>query len=118
MFSDIVYIGVLNTDHYNLAMMMMTEGKHVLCEKPMTMSPTDTAKLISYAKSKKLFLMEGVWSRCFPIYDTIKQMLAAESIGDIHHVVVNFGFNLMDIDRLTFVIFNNTMIGYTKDSKE
>ncbi|EFN80683.1 trans-1,2-dihydrobenzene-1,2-diol dehydrogenase [Harpegnathos saltator] len=98
---EIVYIGAIHTEHYKLAMMMLTEGKHVLCEKPMTMNPIDTTKLITYARNKNLFLMEGVWSRCFPIYDNIKKMLEAGCMGDIHHVSASFGFDLMDVDRIT-----------------
>ncbi|XP_014469127.1 PREDICTED: trans-1,2-dihydrobenzene-1,2-diol dehydrogenase-like isoform X2 [Dinoponera quadriceps] len=97
---DIVYIGAIHTQHYNLAMMMLSEGKHVLCEKPMTMSLADTTKLISYAKSKNLFLMEGVWSRFFPIYDTLRNIVETNEIGDIHHVFANFGVDLQDVDRL------------------
>ncbi|XP_032677284.1 trans-1,2-dihydrobenzene-1,2-diol dehydrogenase-like [Odontomachus brunneus] len=97
---EIVYIGTIHIQHYDLAMMMMSEGKHVLCEKPLTMSLADTTKLISYAKSKNLFLMEGVWSRCFPIYDIIKKKLAEDHIGDIRHVIASFGFDLSDVDRL------------------
>lgn len=106
-FSEIVYIGAIHTQHYVLAMMMLSEGKHVLCEKPLTMSLADTTKLISYAKSKNLFLMEGVWSRCFPIYDAIREKLADGCVGDIRHVFASFGFDLSDVDRIKFVTFSN-----------
>ena len=38
--------------------MMFAAGKHVLCEKPMTMCSKDTAELIATARAKNLFFME------------------------------------------------------------
>ncbi|XP_020289383.1 trans-1,2-dihydrobenzene-1,2-diol dehydrogenase-like [Pseudomyrmex gracilis] len=98
---DIVYIGAINTLHFDIAMMMLEHGKHVLCEKPLTMNLKQTTELIQYARTKKLFLMEAVWSRCFPVYDAIRKELASGSLGDIHQVNVNFGFDLSDIIRVT-----------------
>lgn len=101
-----MYIGAIHTEHYRVAMMMLKAGKHVLCEKPMTMKMSDTYTLTQYAKEHKLFLMEGVWSRCFPIYDSLKQILDANMIGDVKHVSASFGFNASHVDRLKFVIFD------------
>ena len=38
--------------------MMFDAGKPVLCEKPLTTSPEDTATLIKAAKEKGVFFME------------------------------------------------------------
>jgi len=103
-FQDIVYIGSLNPQHFDIAMMMLKHGKHVLCEKPLTMNLKQTTELINYARSKNLFLMEAVWSRCFPVYDVIRKEIASGSIGDIHQVTVSFGFQMPDKERVTFVI--------------
>ncbi|KAL0129798.1 hypothetical protein PUN28_001803 [Cardiocondyla obscurior] len=98
---DIVYIGALNPQHLDIAMLMLKHDKHVLCEKPLTMNLKQTTELINYAKSKKLFLMEAVWSRCFPLYDTIRKELASGNLGDIHQVNVSFGFKMPEKERIT-----------------
>lgn len=82
---------------------MLEHGKHVLCEKPLTMNLKQTTELINYARSKKLFLMEAVWSRCFPIYDAIRKEIASGNVGDIHQVIAAFGFKMPNVDRLMFV---------------
>ncbi|KZC13216.1 PREDICTED: trans-1,2-dihydrobenzene-1,2-diol dehydrogenase-like [Dufourea novaeangliae] len=97
---DVVYIGTLNPQHFEIAKLMLNNGKHVLCEKPLTMNLKQTTELINLAKSKKLFLMEAIWSRCFPAYETIKKEIESGSIGEIYQVVVSFGFKLTDIERL------------------
>lgn len=102
-FKDIVYIGVIHPQHFDIAMLMLQHGKHVLCEKPLTLNLKQTTELINYARRKKLFLMEAVWSRCFPVYDAIRKELASGNIGDIYQVIVSFGFELSNTDRIRFV---------------
>lgn len=97
---DVVYIGVLHPQHLEVAKLMLNHGKHVLCEKPLTMNLKQTTELLNLAKSKNLFLMEAIWSRCFPAYDGIKTMIDSGSIGDIHQVIVSFGFRLTDVPRV------------------
>ena len=55
---DIVYVGTIHPTHYDCCMKMFEYNKHVLCEKPMTMSAIQTKQLIETAQSKRLFLME------------------------------------------------------------
>lgn len=77
-----VYIGVLNPQHYEVAIMMLENGKHVLCEKPFTLNEKQTKKVIDIAKSKNLFIMEAVWSRFFPVYQEVKKLLNSGAIGE------------------------------------
>ncbi|XP_066598077.1 trans-1,2-dihydrobenzene-1,2-diol dehydrogenase-like [Prorops nasuta] len=97
---EIVYIGNLNPQHFEVVKMMLNSGKHVLCEKPMTMNYKQTSELIKIAKEKKLFLMEAIWSRCFPTYDIIKREIESGNIGDVHQVIASFGFAMTEVQRL------------------
>ncbi|XP_076296422.1 trans-1,2-dihydrobenzene-1,2-diol dehydrogenase [Lasioglossum baleicum] len=97
---DIVYIGAIHPMHYEIAKLMLNNGKHVLCEKPLTMNYKQASGLIDLAKSKKLFLMEAIWSRCFPAYEILQREIQSGSIGEVYQVLVSFGFNLSDVDRL------------------
>jgi dihydrodiol dehydrogenase / D-xylose 1-dehydrogenase (NADP) len=72
---DVVYIGSINPHHLKLAKLALDNGKPVLCEKPLCMNVRETKELIEYARSKKLFLMEAIWSRFFPSYLRIKEEL-------------------------------------------
>ncbi|XP_008557626.1 trans-1,2-dihydrobenzene-1,2-diol dehydrogenase [Microplitis demolitor] len=97
---EIVYVGTLNPQHLEVAKMMLSHGKHVLCEKPLTMNLKQTKELISFARSKGLFLMEAIWSRCFPVYQAVKDAIKAGEIGDVKQVIVSFGFAMEHVDRL------------------
>lgn len=98
---DIVYIGNLNPDHFSIAKMMLEAGKHVLCEKPMTMNLSDTEKLVALAREKKLFLMEAIWSRFFPAYEQLRKEIQAGTIGDPLLVEATFGVHLQGVERVT-----------------
>ncbi|KAK9298590.1 hypothetical protein QLX08_008171 [Tetragonisca angustula] len=95
---DVVYVGTLHPQHFDVAKLMLRHGKHVLCEKPLTMNLKQTTELINLANEKKLFLMEGIWSRCFPIYEILRKQI--QSIGQIHQVLVSFGFKMPHVERL------------------
>lgn len=99
--TEVVYIGTLNPSHLELGKMMLSAGKHVLCEKPLTMNLKQTKELIDFARSKNLFLMEAIWSRCFPTYEILRKEIASGSIGEVKQVIVPFGFKLDEVDRVT-----------------
>lgn len=90
----------MNPQHYEVAALMLENGKHVLCEKPLTLNQKQTKKLVQLAKEKNLFLREAVWSRSFPAYKELTKQLNSGVIGDVQYVQVNFGFVLDHIDRL------------------
>lgn len=90
---EIAYIGALHPAHYEIGVLMLEHGKHVLSEKPLCMNAKQTKKLTELARSKNLFLMEGIWSRFFPVYQHVKEQIDAGKLGEIREVNVTFGFN-------------------------
>lgn len=98
---EVVYVGVTNKQHYDTCILMLQHGKHVLCEKPLCMNEKQAQKLIEFAKEKKLFLMEAIWSRCFPSYQYIRAQIDSGKLGTIQSVEIDFGFaNLAALDTL------------------
>ncbi|KAK4871583.1 hypothetical protein RN001_015707 [Aquatica leii] len=97
---DVVYIGTINPEHLSVSKLMLDHGKHVLCEKPLTINLREAQELVEHAKSKKLFLMEAIWSRAFPVYDELQKQIDSGAIGDVIQVNVDFGFPLTHVDRV------------------
>ncbi|KAK5649086.1 hypothetical protein RI129_003978 [Pyrocoelia pectoralis] len=87
--------------HFEATKLMLANGKHVLCEKPMTLNATQTRELINLAKKKKLFLMEALWSRCFPVYDKLRSLIDSNVIGEVKYVTAQFGHAYKDMERIT-----------------
>ena len=84
-------------------MLALEAGKHVLCEKAFTVNAKQARKLIETAKAKKLFLMEAVWTRYFPLSIKIREMVTSGVIGKVHRVSADNSFAKADEDgNLTY----------------
>jgi len=97
---EVAYIGAINPHHLQIAKLALDNGKHVLCEKPLCMNVKETRELLEYAKQKKLFLMEAIWSRFFPAYKKLREEIENGGIGDVLQVFVSFGVLIADVDRV------------------
>jgi predicted dehydrogenase len=64
----------------------------VLCEKAFAINQHQAKEMIDLAKSKKIFLMEALWSRFLPHYLKVREMIAEGKLGELKGVLANFGF--------------------------
>ncbi len=87
---DIVYIGTPGVFHLRDAAMCLEGSKHVLCEKVLTINAKEAKSLIELARARRLFLMEAMWTRFFPIHVRIRELLAENIIGDLRGLIANF----------------------------
>ena len=55
---EVVYVSTIHPQHAWLCKLALNHGKHVLCEKPMTMNLKETKEVFELAKAKGLFIME------------------------------------------------------------
>lgn len=78
---DVVYIGIPNDCHYAYIMAALEHGVPVLSEKPMVDNMRQLEDVLAKAKEKNVFLMEGMWTRCFPAVRTARRWLAEGRIG-------------------------------------
>lgn len=99
---NIIYVATPHSHHYENAKLCLRAGKSVLCEKPFTINAEQTKHLVEIAREKKLFLMEAVWTRFFPLSIELQRLLFEEKIvGRIRKVVSDFGlgFDLDDVEH-------------------
>lgn len=93
---DALYVATTNQLHAEVSAMALDLGIPVLCEKPLTISTTQTRELVDFAKQKKVFLMEGLWSLFLPhIRQTVRWIREGE-IGKLVHIQADFGFTAPD----------------------
>ena len=89
---DAVSICVENRSHAEITTYALYAGKHVLCEKPFTISPEQAQQLYRLAEEKHLFLMEAFWIWLLPLYDRLRELLAAGTIGELKQITCQYGF--------------------------
>jgi len=58
--ANLVYISLINSEHYKWAVKAMNLNKHVIIDKPITLSLGNTKKLIKLANKKKVLLSESI----------------------------------------------------------
>ena len=100
---DCIYVATPHSHHFQNAMLALQAGKNVLCEKSLTVNAAQTKKLIQVAKEKKLFFMEAVWTRYFPLSIKIREMIQDGEIGQVVRVVAELSFSEVTEDgKLSF----------------
>jgi predicted dehydrogenase len=83
---DVIYVATPHSHHFQNAMLALQAGKHVLCEKALTVNAAQARKLFETAKEKNLFFMEAVWTRYFPLSVKIRELVKGGEIGVVHRV--------------------------------
>lgn len=89
---DVVYIATIHPYHAETSLLCLAHGKHVMCEKPLAMNEQEVKSLIELAKSKKLFLMEAIWTRFFPVVKEAMSLIEGGEIGKVKSIEADFGF--------------------------
>lgn len=89
---DVIYVATPHACHKESTLLALAAGKAVLCEKPFTINAREAAEVISFARAKKLFLMEAMWTRCFPLMDKLRALVASHAIGEVRMLTADFGF--------------------------
>lgn len=101
---DAAYIAVPHSGHIGCSCLMMNNGKHVLCEKPMAVNSKEAEEMFRCARENNVLLMEAMWARLVP--GTIKMLELVENgvLGDILGVEGKFCYS-MDEDEMDHHVF-------------
>lgn len=93
---DICYVAVPHPFHRELAELAMNHGKHVLVEKPATVTAADWQAMCDCARRNGVFLMEAMWTRLFPAMDAIRALFTPEDLGPLKAISCLCGSALPD----------------------
>lgn len=89
---DVVYVATPHARHLEDARLAFEAGKHVLCEKPLTLSSADAEEMVALARRHDRFLMEAMWTACHPTIRALRTRLAAGEFGTPRHLHAELGF--------------------------
>jgi predicted dehydrogenase len=107
---DAIYVATLHHLHEEHTLLALRAGKHVLCEKPISVSEASAARMYAEAERRGLFLMDGLWSRFFPAWEFAKHYIDSGELGEIVSInsVTSWGATRIDPD---YRLFNLDMAG-------
>ena len=88
---DIVYIATPHNLHYQFLIQSLKAGKHVFCEKAITVNSNQLEEAVAIAKEKNLVICDGVTLFHMPLFKKLKEIVDSGAIGKVKMVQVNFG---------------------------
>jgi predicted dehydrogenase len=88
---DAVIIATPHADHYEQVRFALEAGKHVLCEKPLTIRPDEARHLAMRADELRLRLATGLNHRFYPPIRDALALVAGWSIGRVESVRAEIG---------------------------
>ena len=89
---DLVYIGTPHAMHAENALAMLAGGKGVLCEKPFALNRPQAEQVVARARSRRVFLMEAMWTRFMPAFEEVRRILDSGVLGEVSQASADFGF--------------------------
>jgi len=85
---DAVYVASPNSLHYEQSMLMMKNGKHVLCEKPISTNAEQFSRMLTAAKENGVVLIEATRFYFAPGLEMLRGLLP--KIGEVRRVSILF----------------------------
>lgn len=101
---DAAYIAVPHSGHIGCSCLMMNNGKHVLCEKPMAVNTAEAEEMFRCAEKNNVLLMEAMWARLVPGTMKMLEIIEKGILGDILGVEGKFCYT-MDEDEMDHHVF-------------
>jgi predicted dehydrogenase len=83
---DVVHLTTPNVLHFEQARAALAAGKHVICEKPLAMTPAETAELVRLAEESGLVHATNFNVRFYPHNLEARARIAAGELGDVRLV--------------------------------
>jgi len=80
---DAVHVCTPNATHFPISKAAMLAGKHVLCEKPLSISSQEARELVDVAKEKGVANCLNHNLRYYPVVQQARRMVEAGELGDV-----------------------------------
>ena len=101
---DAAYIAVPHSGHIGCSCLMMNNGKHVICEKPMAVNSREAEEMFRCAEENDVLLMEAMWARLVPGTIEMLEIVKNGVLGEILGVEGKFCYT-MDEDEMDHHVF-------------
>lgn len=90
---DVVYVATPHPMHADATVLCLSNGKHVLCEKPFAVNIAEADRMVAAARANDRFLMEAMWMRFRPAMVKLRELLAAGAIGKVRMITAELSWH-------------------------
>jgi predicted dehydrogenase len=87
---DVVHVTSPNHLHVPQASAILDAGKHVVCEKPLAMTATESAALVDRAEASGLVNAVNFNIRFYPLHQHARESIAAGDLGEVRFVTGHY----------------------------
>jgi len=95
---DAVYNSLPNHLHLEWTVKAARAGKHILCEKPLTVNAAEAQQMLDGVAETDAFLMEAFMYRCHPQTARLAELIREGAVGAVRVIEATFGYDLGDSD--------------------
>lgn len=88
---DIIYISTPHNLHIKSLIKALNNGKHVLCEKSITLNSSELNEAVNAAKKNNVILAEAMTIYHMPVYKKLNEIIEGGALGDFKLAQLNFG---------------------------
>ena len=106
---DIIYITTPHNIHMAFLEQALSRGKHVLCEKSITLNSAELDRAARLAEEHHVVLAEAMTIYHMPIYRTLRERISSGALGKVNLIQLNFG-SYKDYDMKNR-FFNRSLAG-------
>ena len=100
---DVIYLTTPHNTHMAYLEQALSHGKHVLCEKSITLNSEELARAKQLAADNGVVLAEAMTLYHMPLYRTLRERVASGALGRVNLIQLNFGsFKVYDMSNRFF----------------
>ena len=88
---DVIYIASPHDSHHHWMKAAVAAGRHVLCEKAITLNSRQLAEVCELARQKNVLVLEAMTIHHMPLYRKLRALIGSGALGRVRLVQVNFG---------------------------
>ncbi|BBF42026.1 putative oxidoreductase [Lachnospiraceae bacterium KM106-2] len=102
---DVIFIDIPIVYHKRVIELCIRYGKHVLCDKALTMNAKEAREIKKLAEGKDIMIVQADWFQFLPTTDRVMEWIKTERIGQLKYVTINYGNQMeLDVNKLDFSI--------------
>lgn len=94
---DAIYVSLPNTLHHEWTIKALRAGKHVLCEKPFSVTVAEAEEMFDVARREGRVLIEGFMYRTHPLTAAVIKTLRSGEIGTLQLIRTSFCYRTTKI---------------------